>query len=82
MNIPAAETIEGVSDAIAREPAEQSTSDQIRCANELHVANPEFIRDLDLAQFAIAAQAYYFGLKVAAAQALAARNFAALQSRS
>jgi hypothetical protein len=66
MIIPPAMLIETAYDAIAHEPAEESERDQTGCAKELHVANPAFIRDLTFEQFALAAHAYYLGLKVAA----------------
>jgi hypothetical protein len=65
LNIPAAETIEATDDII-RSAGAAANADRERCAKEFHAGNPAFIRDLSSQQFALAAEAYYFGLKVAA----------------
>jgi hypothetical protein len=65
--IPPAELIERAYDALGREDAAASEADQARCAKELHSANPAFIRGLEFPEYCLAAHAFYFGLKVAAA---------------
>jgi hypothetical protein len=61
MTIPNAEQIEGAGDAIRADPA--AAADFARCAKELHVGNPAFLRGLEPRE--IAAYAYFLGLKVA-----------------
>lgn len=63
MTIPNAEQIEGAYDAIQHDAA--MADDVIRCTKELHVGNPPFMRGLTSSEFALAARAYFLGLKVA-----------------